>query len=97
MPLTPRRRRELARSAHGLHVSVHVAGTPGESAMEQIRAALSRRELVKVRVQTDDRETCRQVGAQLADRVPCELVARVGRVLLLYRSAGERSTGEGSR
>ena len=46
-------------------------------------------DLLKVRISTDDREECDRVAEELAARLPCQLVQRVGRVALLFRPAAE--------
>jgi RNA-binding protein YhbY len=43
--------------------------------------------LGKVRIHADSGAECEQAAAELAQRVPCEVVSRVGRVVLLHRPA----------
>jgi len=91
MPLNASRKRELRAAANRLKARIALAGgEPSEDALTNVRRALARTELVKVRVHCEDRQACKSVGDELARRVPCELVSRVGRVLLLYQPAAAR-------
>jgi RNA-binding protein len=81
-----RRRRELR--ARGHHLKPVATVTPDgltEPVLAHLRALLAHSELIKVRVRAERRAACEQVAAALAARVPCEVLARIGRVLLLYR------------
>jgi len=93
MPLRPEQRRALIARSHELQPSATISADQlTDSVIEHLRALLRRRELAKVRVRTDDRAECDRVAAELAALVPCEVVTRIGRVVLLYRpkeAAGE--------
>lgn len=81
-------RRRLTAAANHLKVALAVSEDgPSDTAVAQVRSALTREPLLKVRVQTDDRAAADRVAAALAERVPCDLVRRTGFVLLLSRSA----------
>lgn len=86
MGIDARRRRELIASANRLKATVTIGGEePDEGVVAHVRRALEDRPLLKVRVSTDDRDKCDEVGRSLAAAVPCELLQRIGRVVLLYR------------
>jgi RNA-binding protein len=86
MALDARQRRALIARGHHLKAAVTVSGDRIEdSAVEHVRLLLEKHELAKVRVRTDDRVECAQAMDALAQAVPCEIVSRVGRVVLLYR------------
>jgi RNA-binding protein len=90
MGLSSSKRRALA--AKGNRLKAHViirAAELSDAAVEHVRQAFDDQELIKVRISTDDRQRCRQAAQELAERIPCELVQRVGRVALLYRPADE--------
>ncbi len=71
-------------------------GEPAETVVEHLRQAFQKSPLVKVKVQTDERQACETVAKSLTERVPCELVRRVGRVLVLFREAdGGPENGRG--
>ena len=85
--LTSRQRRELSARGHKLEARLTLSAEPAglsESVVEHVRRYLAERELIKVRLRTDDRSVCEASARELAERVPCELVQRVGRVVLLY-------------
>lgn len=87
MGLDARRRRLLASQAHHIRPAATVAAdalTP--AVVEHVRACLSKRELIKVRIVSDDRAACSAAAERLAAEVPCEVVQQVGRVVTLYRS-----------
>ena len=87
MPLSSGQRRELAAQGNRLKANIILrADELADSAIEHVRRAFGERELIKVRFSTDDRDECKQAAEALAQRVPCEVVQRVGRVALLYRA-----------
>lgn len=88
MPLTSRERKTLAASANRLEAKIHV--TPAaltEAVVAHLDAMLRESELLKVRVNTRDRDECDLAGMELVEKLGCEVVARVGHVLVLYRAA----------
>ena len=85
MGLNPKHRRELAARGQRLKpVATVSADAISESAIAHVRQLLAERELLKVRIQADSREECERAAAVLVAQVPCELVTRVGRVVLLH-------------
>jgi RNA-binding protein YhbY len=96
MALSARVRRELIKRGHGLKAELSLsAGEISEGVIGHVRAFLSGRELGKVRIRADSAAECEQAASELEAQVPCEVVSRVGRVLLLYRPAADvdRKTG----
>jgi len=86
MPLSSRQRRELAARGQRLKAKVTIAaGELSEAAVAHVRRAFARDELLKVRINADDREQFAQTAAGLAERLPAELVQLIGRVALFYR------------
>jgi RNA-binding protein len=95
MSLTANQRRELAAAGNRLKAQITIApGELGPNVIEHIRRAFSERELLKVRVATDERSETADAARQLAAAVPCELVQMVGRVLLLYRAKPAEGAAE---
>lgn len=81
-------RRELIKRGHGLKAELSISAEEiSDAAVEHVRAFLTARELGKVRIHADSAAECEAAAADLAGRVPCEVVSRVGRVVLLYRPA----------
>jgi RNA-binding protein len=90
MGLSSAERRALVAKGHRLKARVVIrADEISDSTVAHVRQALAGQELIKVRINTDDRQECLQAAQELAGRIPCELVQRVGRVALLYRPAPE--------
>ena len=85
MGLTAKERRTLLAESHRLRpVAVIAAGELSEGAVEHVRASFAGHELLKVRIHADSGEECDTAATELARRVPCELVKRIGRVVVLY-------------
>ncbi len=84
--------RDLRRESQRLKAQLTI-GKAGlaDSQMNQIRAALERTPLLKVRVLGHDREAIGAMAERIAAEAPCVVVARVGFVLTLYRPAAEDS------
>lgn len=84
--LTPKDRKTLLARSHALKPAVTCAADRLTAAVvEQVRAAFPDGGLLKVRIMADDAATCDAAAAHLAGNVPCEVVRRVGRVVILYR------------
>lgn len=90
MGLSSRERRALA--ARGNRLKAHVtirADELSDATVAHVRQAFGDQELIKVRISSDDRHQCLAAAQELARRIPCELVQRVGRVALLHRPVPE--------
>ncbi len=86
MPLSSKARQTLLAESHKLKpAAILSADALTDAAVAHVRAAFAGRELVKVRIQADSGAQCDAAAAELAQRVPCEIVKRVGRVVVLYR------------
>ena len=87
MALTSAQRRALTATANRLPANIHVSpGELGEAVIAHIRAAFGKSEIVKVRVNSRDRDECELVGIELAEKTGGELVARLGHVVVLFRA-----------
>lgn len=88
MRLNSKERRSFLAASHVLPVCLHIdpekidAGVVGH-----VRTALCGSQLIKVRVHSRSRDECERVAKRLAVEAPCEIVRRVGFVLLLCRSS----------
>jgi RNA-binding protein len=90
MRLSSAERRALAAKGNRLKARVIIrANELSDATVAHVRQAFGDNELIKVRISTDDRQRCLQAAQEIAERIPCELVQRVGRVALLYRPADE--------
>lgn len=95
-----RERRALAARGQRLGAKVTISENEvTEATAQHLRRCFADDELLKVRVNTKDRGVCRALVAQLALRVPCEVVQIIGRVALLFRAAadGDESTATSGR
>jgi RNA-binding protein len=81
--------RDLLARAHRLKARTHLAGPEvKEAQLVELRAAFEKSDLLKVRIDVEDRDTADRTAGELARRVPCVLLRRVGRVAVLYRAPG---------
>jgi len=89
MALNAKQRRELSVRGHRLKPAATVSGDAvSDRAVAHVRQLLVEQDLVKIRIHADSRQECERAAAELAAQVPCEVVTRVGRVVLLYRGPG---------
>jgi len=88
MRLTPAQRMFLKAQAHALKPVV-IIGNAGlsEAVLAEIERALAAHELIKVRVQNDDRAVRKTWLAGICERLDCGAVQHLGKLLLLYRPA----------
>ena len=84
--LTPRERARLKARAHPLEPLVRV-GQAGlsDSLVSEVDRALAVHQLVKVRLDNDDREAREAQGNALSDRTDAAIVQRVGKIIVLWR------------
>ena len=88
--LTAKDRARLKARAHALepNVSVGSAG-PTRAVITEVDRALAKHELIKVKIQGDDRELRKQVGEALAAGADAAVVHRVGKIVILFRPRPE--------
>ena len=85
--LTPKDRKILLARSHALKPAVTCAADRlSPAVVDQVRAAFPDGGLLKVRITAAAAAPCDAAAARLAAGVPCEVVRRVGRVVVLYRS-----------
>lgn len=84
--LTTRERATLKARAHALEPTLFL-GKAGLSpaVIAEAERVLTARELIKVKVADDDRDAREATGLALADATGAAIVARVGKVLILWR------------
>ena len=87
MSLTSTQRRALVARSHALQPVVSIGRAAlRDSVIASVREAFNQRDLLKVRITADNAGECERVAVEVAARVPCEFVKRIGRVVLLYRA-----------
>lgn len=80
--------RHLRAIAHRLKPIVTVAQNGlSETVAREIDQALSRHELIKVKIVVGDRELRREIAAGISSQSGAELVQSIGNVIVLYRAA----------
>ena len=86
MSLTPKGKRALRAKAHNLKPVV-ITGQAGitEEVLTEIDNALSYHELLKVRVNAEDRQARKEMVELICRRLEAELVLILGHVATLYR------------
>jgi RNA-binding protein len=84
--LTPRERAHLKARAHALQPVVQTGGAGlTDRLVAEVDRALTAHELIKVRVESDDRAERFAMGDELCERTGAAAVHRVGKVLILWR------------
>ncbi len=88
MALTQAQKRHLRKLAHALK-PVIIVGNAGVSAslLQELDATLEHHELIKVRVNGEDRAARQAMIVELCDKSRGELVQTIGHVAVLYRRA----------
>lgn len=88
--LTPRQRSRLRALAHPLEPTVRI-GQKGlsPSVISETDRSLESHELIKIRIDLDDREHRRKLARDLALECRADLVSTVGKTAVLYRPRRE--------
>ncbi len=91
MPLNEKQKRHLRALGHKLKPVV-LTGNAGltEAVYREIDSALVHHELIKVRVNAEDREDRDTMITEICDHSEAELIQRIGHIALLYRRNEER-------
>ena len=86
LTLTVDRRRELKAQAHALNPVVMI-GKLGlsDSVFEELDRAISSHELLKIKVQLDDREARNVLLEEICQRLNAAPVQHIGKILVIYR------------
>jgi len=86
MSLDNKKKRELKSQAHHLKVIIQV-GQHGvsENLIAETNNALNTHELIKVQIQSDDRDERKEAAAVLAQKTQAELVQKIGKTFVFYR------------
>jgi len=88
MVLTPKQRQFLKGLAHPLAPVVRVGkGAVSEAVIKETKNSLEAHELIKVRIDGDDRET---LAEQLAAATGAHVAAIIGKTAILYREREEK-------
>ena len=88
--LSTKERTHLKARAHALEPVVQ-AGNSGltDALVTEVDRALTAHELIKVKINTDDREARVALGDEICSRTGAAAVHRVGKVLIMWRPRPE--------
>lgn len=91
--MDPAQRRALKTQAHHLksRMTIGKAGV-NNAVIETIRKHFDHVELLKIRMTMDEAAEVDLAGQEIASRVPCVFVARVGHVGIFFRSQSDQPT-----
>jgi RNA-binding protein len=80
--------RQLRTIAHKLKPVVTVAQKGlSETVHKEIDQALSRHELIKVKIVVGDRELRKEIATQMCEQMRSELVQSIGNIVVLFRAS----------
>jgi len=80
--------RQMRAIAHKLKPVVTVAQKGiSETVHKEIDQALTRHEIIKVKIVVGDRDLRKEVAAEICDQTCSELVQSIGNIVVLYRAA----------
>ncbi len=86
MTLSNADKRELKAKAHKLKPVVLI-GNNGltESVVSEIDGSLLAHELIKIKINTPDRDALKEISNEICEKVNAELVQSIGHVIVIYR------------
>lgn len=88
MTLRGKQKRYLRSQAHHLQPIFQIGkGGLNDAMIVQIGEALEKRELIKVSFLQNTEEDPEEVGVVLEEYLGCEVVQKIGKILVLYRPA----------
>ena len=84
--LTGRQKRHLRGLAHSRHPLVRVGNNGATQAVaEELDRTLAHHELVKIKVESNDREERRDIITSLGEQCSAEIVQTIGKIAVLFR------------
>lgn len=91
MPLLERQKKHLRGLAHDLHPVIIVGGSGLHAALLiELEAALEHHELIKVRVNADNRDARNAIIDEICTTAGAEFIQRVGHIAVIYRRNPEK-------
>ena len=87
--MKPELKKILKARAHALKPVV-ITGQNGlsEAVMNEIDLALEHHELIKVRINANDRVERTAMSAEICERLSAEMIQSIGHIIAIYRKAG---------
>jgi RNA-binding protein len=91
MPLSTKQKQQLKGLAHKLKPIVMIGNNGLTAAVNsEIDRALNDHELIKIRIQSTDRDLRRQLFTDLCEANSAELVQVIGAIGVIYRKSAEK-------
>lgn len=90
MPLSNDKKKQFRTVGHGLKPIVTIAGkglSDGVSA--EIERALADHELIKIKLAVDDRDSRKEIIAEICANAKAENIQEVGKIVLIYRKSNK--------
>lgn len=56
-----------------------------EAVLSEIELALDNHELIKIKIQTDDREVRKQISSEICARTEAVFIQSIGKIVVIYR------------
>ena len=93
--LTAKDRTRLKARAHALEPNVFVGNAGATKAViAEVERALAKHQLIKVKIQADDRVLRKQLGDEIGQAADAAVVHRVGKVVVLWRPKPENGDAD---
>ena len=89
MPSDNKTRKQLRTIGHHLNVIVIVSNGLKKNVTAEIDRALTDHELIKIRINADDREAKKELVSSICSKLNAELIQMSGHVALLFRANPE--------
>ncbi len=60
-----------------------------EAVLSEIELALDNHELIKIKIQSDDRDLRSQISAEICSKTEAEFIQSIGKIIVIYRKNPE--------
>ncbi len=83
-------KKKLRAKAHSLKPVIMI-GQSGltEAVLSEIELALDNHELIKIKIQSDDRDLRSQISAEICSKTEAEFIQSIGKIIVIYRKNPE--------
>ena len=90
--MSPKTKKQLKRIGHGLHPLVTLSSQGlHENVLTELKRALHDHELIKIKLNCDDRLKRRFLIEEIRQATQCEVIATIGKIALLYRASSSQN------
>lgn len=83
-------KKKLRARAHSLKPVIMI-GQSGltEAVLSEIELALDNHELIKIKIQSDDRDVRKQISTEICSKTKAEFIQSIGKIVVIYRISPE--------